>query len=195
MTEQASVAWLLVQISELVHRAEQMSMGMMRLLPPETRAEMPEEASATMAGAEVEELAIVAAEAAEIAEQVRQLTQGLPDEDVEIAYEDVREAAAADLAQGMLDPERAVVAARLLDVRTGWPALAEGLRTLDIRESWTGWAPRGMLAAFRDAGSELVGRALELAGIPPETVYADCTPEQLVRLAHVLDELGRGWRP
>lgn len=190
-----AAAWRIVQIAELVRRAEQLHLAVMHVLPPEASAEISESAGTTMTAAEIEEIRSHAGEAAEIAEQIRQLAQSLPGEDVEIGYEDVREAAAADLAHGVLDPERVLVAARVLDVRIGWPALAEGLRAVDIRESWTGWAPRGMLSSFRGAGRQLVDRALELAGIPPETAYADCAPEQLARLAQAIEELGRGWRP
>ncbi len=52
-----------------------------------------------------------------------------------------------------------------------------------------------MLSAFRGAGRQLVTLALQLADIPPETAYADCTAEQLARLADAIDELGRAWRP
>lgn len=182
-------------MAELVRRAEQLHLAVLHVLPSEASAEISEGATATMAAAEVEEIASHVGEAAEIAEQIRQLAHGLPDGDVEIVYEDVREAAAAALAHGVLDPERVLLAARVLDVRTGWPALAEGLRAVDIRESWTGWTPRGMLSAFRGAGRQMVGRALELAGIPSDTAYADCTPEQLERLAQGIDALGRDRRP
>lgn len=195
MTGHASPAWRLVQIAELVRRAEELHLRAMNLLPPEARAEIPEGAAATMPAAEIEQLATTAAEGTEIAEQIRQLAQALADEDVEIAYEDVREAAAADLARGMLDADRVLVAARVLDVATGWPALAETLLAIDIRDSWTGWTPRRMLSAFRGAGRQLVSLALQLADVPPETAYADCTAEQVARLADAIDELGRAWRP
>ena len=195
MTAHAAPAWQLVQIAELVRRAEELHLRAMNLLPPEARADILEGAVATMPAVEIEQLATAAAEGAEIAEQIRQLAQSLPDEDVEIAYEDVREAAAADLTRGMLDAERVLVVARVLDVATGWPALAETLRVVDIRDSWTDWTPRQMLSAFRGAGRQLVTLALQLADIPPETAYADCTAEQLARLADAIDELGRAWRP
>ncbi len=195
MTSDAAPAWQLVQIAELMRRAEHLHLGAMRLLPSEARAELPADSSATITAAEIEQLAARAAESAEIAEQIRLLAQRLPDEDVEIAYDDVREAAAADLAQGILDHERVLVAARVLDVAAGWPALAEALRVVDIRDSWTGWTPRRMLSAFRGAGEQLVNLALQLAEIPPESDYADCTAEQLARLASAIDELGHGWKP
>lgn len=190
-----AAAWRIVQIGELVRRAEQLHLAVMHVLPPEASAEISAGAVAPMTAAEIEEIATHAGEAAEIAEQIRQLAQSLPGEDIEIGYADVRDSAAADLAHGVLDPDRVLVGARVLDVRIGWPALAEGLRAVDIRDSWTGWAPRGMLSSFRGAGRQLVSRALDLAGISPETAYADCTPEQLARLAQTIDELGRGWRP
>ncbi|HMJ95779.1 MAG TPA: hypothetical protein VK486_07995, partial [Thermoleophilaceae bacterium] len=129
--EPSRPAWRLVQIGELVRRAEQLHLGTMRLLPPEARSDIPEGAAATMTAAELEQLAATAAEGAEVADQVRDLAQGLPDEDTVIHHEDVRDAAAADLGAGMLDPERVLIAARVLDVATGWPALADGLRTVD----------------------------------------------------------------
>lgn len=194
MTDQAAPAWRLVEIAELVRRGERLHLGAMRLLPSEVRAEMPEGADATVPAADVEELAGIAAESLEIAEQVRQLAQSLPDEDIEVVYADVREAAATDLAQGMLDHERVLLAARVLDVRSGWPALAEALRVVDIRDSWTHAMPRRTLSAFRRAGRQVVSRALQLAGLSAEATYADCTPEQLANLARAIDDLEGAWR-
>lgn len=195
MTASASPAWALVQLAELVRRAEQLHLAALHVLPSEAGAEIPESAIVTVSVAEVDGLAAFASEAAEIAEHVRHLAQALPDGEVRIAYPDVHEAAAAELAQGILDPERVLVAARVLDVATGWPALAEALRVVDIPAGWSGWAPRGMLSAFRGADGQLVARALALAEIPPETGFADCAAEQLGRLADAIDELGRAWSP
>lgn len=195
MTDHAAPAWRLVEIAELVRRGEQLHLSAMSLLPSEVRAEMPEGTDTAIPAADIEQLASIAVESVEIAEQVCQLAQPLPDEDAVILYEDVREAAAADLAQGMLDHERVLVAARVLDVRAGWPALAEALRVVDIRDSWVHATPRRTLSAFRGAGRQLVTRALQLAGLSSEVAYADCTPEQLARLARAIDELGRTWRP
>lgn len=161
MTDQTAAAWRLVEIAELVRRGEQLHLSAMSLLPAEVRAEMPKETDTTMPAVDIEQLASIAVESVEIAEQVRQLAQSLPDEDVAIVYEDVREAAAADLEQGVLDHERVLVAARVLEVRNGWPALAEALRVVDIRDSWTHATPCRTLSAFRGAGRQLVSRALQ----------------------------------
>jgi len=194
MTPATSPAWGLVQIAELVRRAEQTHLAVMRLLPGEARADLPEHASASMTGAAIQELQDLVAEGAEIVEQVGDLARSLPAEDVAITYEEVRSAAAADLAEGILDAERVLVAARVLDTEIGWPALAEGMRAVDIRESWTGSTPCATLCAFRGADRPVVKRALRLAEIPWEAGYHDCTADQLARLADVIDELGRASR-
>jgi hypothetical protein len=190
-----SPAWRLVLIAELLCHVEQLHLVALRLLAPEARAEMPEGTAATMAAAEIEQLVATLTDGAEIAEQVHLLAQALPDEDIEIAYEDVRDAAAADLAGGLLDPERAFVAARVLDVGTGWPALADGLRTVDVHESWTDRTPRALLSAFRGAGRQLVRRAVQHAGLAPERAFDECHADELARLADAIDRLGRAWRP
>jgi hypothetical protein len=193
--EMPSAGWRLVQVAELLRRAEEAHLVAMHLLPPEVRAEIREDATATMTAAEIEQLHITLVDGAEIAEQARQIAQGLPSEPVEIVYGEVRQAAAVDLAQGILDPERVLVTARVLDVETGWPALAEGLRVVDIRDSWGRLTPQRMLSAFRGAGRQLVARALQRADVSSEATYADFSAEQLAELARAIDELGRAWRP
>ncbi len=195
MTEHAAApGWRLVEIAELVRRHQQLQMEALELLPSEACAEMPQGTDTEMFAADIERLTSIANESADIAEQVRHLAQSLPDEEVEIVYGDVCEAAAADLTDGMLDHERVLVAARVLDVRRGWPALAEGLRVVDIRDSWASATPRRTLSAFRGAGRALVSRALQAGGISSDAAYIDCAPEQLSSLADAIDELGGAWR-
>lgn len=191
--DRPSPSWRLVLIAELLRQVEQLHLEAMRLLAPETCAEIADGTVATMAAAEIEQLVATLADGAEMGEQIRLLAQVLPGEDIEIAYEDVRDAAAVDLAAGVLDPERALIAARVLDVGTGWPALAEGLRALDVRDGWGARTPRALLSEFRGAGRQLVAQAAQRAGLVPERTFEECSAEELARLADAIDGLGRAW--
>lgn len=182
----AEAPWQLVQMAELIRRAEDLHLATLGLLGLEARAEIPEGAAAVVKHPSVLAIAGCVADAADIAEQLDALGRALPDDAVSITYEAVRDAAATDLAGGILDPHRAITAARVLDVQTGWPALAEALR-VEAPANWDDLAVVDVLAQFRGAERQLVKRVLDDAGIPPDRSFADCSPEALLRLATGLD--------
>lgn len=195
VTPPMAPAWTLVQLADLVRRAEQQHLVAMHALTADVRVQLREGIDITVSAAEIQQLTALAAESAEIAEHLHHLAQALPCEDIEVSWDDVREVAAAELAEGIIDADRALLAARVLDVATGWPALAEALRVPEIPAGWHSYTPRAMLSAFRGAGSALVTRALTLAETPPNARFANCSAEQLTRLADAIDELARGLRP
>jgi hypothetical protein len=95
----------------------------------------------------------------------------------------VRDAAAADLADGIVDPRRVLLAARLLDVRHGWPALAASLVAGDVVSAWGALTVGELIGRFRDADARVVARVVEEAGLRPGSRFAACPAEQLVAVA------------
>ena len=116
--------WTLVQLSELVRRAEELLLDGITLAGPHTHAGMPADATIELAPGELQRVAAALAEGVEIAEQLELLAARLPADPVLARYDAVRDAAAADVANGIVDPRRLLLAARLLDVATAgrrWP--------------------------------------------------------------------------
>src|SRR6185436_4018022 len=126
MNEVAGAAgWTVVQLSELVRRAEELLLDGITLVGPHAHAAMPDDACIELSPTELRRVATALIEGIEIAEQLELLAARLPDEAVAVDYGAVRDAAVADLASGIVDPRRVLLAARLLDVAHGWPALAD----------------------------------------------------------------------
>jgi hypothetical protein len=69
----------------------------------------------------------------QIAELVRQSEDLLLEHGITATYDDVREGAAAALADGILDPTVARMTAGALNVRAGWTALANALLSSLVR--------------------------------------------------------------
>jgi hypothetical protein len=181
--EAGAVGWTLVQISELVRRAEELLLDGITLVGPHAHAGVGGNATIELAPAELSRIAAAVAEGVEIAEQLELLAAHLPEEGVRAGYEDVRAAAAADLASGIVDPRRVVLAARLLDVAHGWPALAASLAAGDVVAAWGTLTVEALLARFRDADRALVELVVAEAGVEPGERFAACPPQRLAALA------------
>lgn len=175
--------WTLVQVTELARRAEQLLLDSIALFGPHAHAAMAGDATIALGAAEMRRVAESLTESAEIAEQLELLAARLPDHDVEAHYGAVRAAAAADLATGIVDPHRVLLAARLLDVEGGWPALAASLVAGDVVAAWDCLTVAELLGRFRGSDPRTVAQVLDEAGLAPETPFASCMPPQLVALA------------
>jgi hypothetical protein len=176
--------WTLVQLSELVRRAEQLLLDGITLVGPQAHAGMAPDATIELGTDELRRVAAALTEGVEIAEQLELLAVRLPrDGPVEARYAAVRDAAAADLAGGILDPQRVLLAARLLDVAQGWPALATSLAAGDVVSVWGALTVETLLERFRDADPRAVEQIVAEAGVAPQTRFADCPSEQLDALA------------
>lgn len=192
MTDVSTASWRIVLIAELLRRAEDLSRDALRTLGAQPGGELAEGATVALSAEAIERLNATLATVADIAEQLRLLAERLPEDALTVSYSAAREGAAATLADGPFDYERALIAARVLDVDAGWPALAACLRAIDVRETWPGRSPRELLRAFRGADSQLAAHALQRAGLTPETTFEACSATQIARLADVLDALGGG---
>jgi hypothetical protein len=176
--------WTLVQLSELVRRAEELLLDGITLVGPHAHAGMAADATIELAPDELARVASQLTEGVEIAEQLDLLAARLPrNAGIRASYEAVRNAAAADLANGIVDPRRMLLAARLLDVARGWPALAASLTAGDVVSAWGSLTVLELLGRFRNADPSLVGQIAAEAGVDQDTRFAACPPEQLEALA------------
>jgi len=183
-TRQAGGAgWTLVQLSEHVRRVEELLLDGIALLGPHAHAAMAPGATIELGPAELRRLVAALTEGGEIAEQLELLAARLPAGELSASYENVRAAAAADLASGIVDPRRLLLAARVLDVEHGWPALAASLAAGDVVSAWGGLSVEALLGRFRDADPALVALVAAEAGVEPGAPLAQCSADQLAALA------------
>src|SRR5262249_34061633 len=149
--EAGRAGWTLIQLSELVRRAEELLLDGITLAGPHAHAGMPPHATIALSADELRRAAAALNEGVEIAEQLELLAGRLPDGAVEAGYDAVRDAAVAALANGIVDPRRVLLAARVLDAAHGWPALAASLAAGDVVSAWGELTLACLLGRFRDA--------------------------------------------
>jgi hypothetical protein len=187
MSELASEAgrsgWALVQISELVRRAEELLLDGIGLVGPHVHAAMPSDAVVELGVDEVRRATAALVEGGEISEQLELLAARLPGGGIAASYDEICDAAASDLAAGIVDPRRVLLAARLLDVPRGWTALAASLAAGDVVSAWGSLTVEALLGRFRDADPRVVAQVVEEAGLAPGTCFDACPAEQLGALA------------
>jgi hypothetical protein len=186
--------WTLVQLSELVRRAEELLLDGITLVGPHAHAGMPADSAIELSGAAVRRVAASLSEGVEIAERLELLSARLPDAELVATYDGIRDAAAADLAEGIVDPQRVQLAARMLDVAHGWRALAASLAAGDVVSAWGELTVEHLLARFRGADLDVVAQVLEEAGLERDARFATCPPEQLAALAAGLRRHASGQR-
>jgi hypothetical protein len=181
--ETGRAGWTLVQLSELVRRAEELLLDGITLVGPHAHAGMASDATIELREAELRRVGQALAEGVEIADQLELLAARLPGGAIAAGWEAVRDAAATDLAGGIVDPRRVVLAARVLDVAHGWPALAASLAEGDAVSAWDSLTVDELLGRFRDADPRVVEQVVEEAGLRPGTPFAACPSERLTALA------------
>jgi hypothetical protein len=175
--------WTLVQLAESVRRAERLLLDGIALVGPHAHAAMPADAAIELSADELRRLVASLAEGVEIAEQLDLLSARLPDTGLAAPYEAVRDAAAADLAEGIVDPRRVLLAARVLDVAHGWGALAASLAAGDVVSAWEALTVEQLLGRFRGADPRVVAQVVEDAELEADARFASCSPERLAALA------------
>jgi hypothetical protein len=175
--------WTLVQISELVRRAEELLLDGIALVGPHAHAAMSPSATIELNADELRRVAGSLLEGVEIAEQLELLAARLPDGGIAASYEALSGAVAADLASGIVEPRRVLLAARLLDVSRGWEALAASLAAGDVVSAWGSLTVEELLGRFRGADPRRIAHVVEEAGLASGTRFAACPSEQLAALA------------
>lgn len=181
--DSGQAGWTLVQLSELIRRAEELLLDGITLVGPHVHAGIGDGTAIELGAAELRRVGSVVAEGVEIAEQLELLAARLPDGPVAADYGAVRDAAADDLARGIVDPRRVLLAARVLDAASGWPALAASLHAGDVVSAWGTLTIEQLLGRFRAADPRLVEQVATEAGLEPGTRFSACPPEQLAELA------------
>jgi hypothetical protein len=182
-----AAGWTLIQLAELVRGVEDLLVEATTVLAPDAHGGMPADAELSLGSTERQRVSDTLEEVAETADRLLLLASQLPQGEVHASYEDVRDAAAEDLTNGILDPQRALLAARLLDVRSGWPALAVALRESDVVTAWGSITVEQLLGRFRGGDRELVQRVVAEAGLPPDSPFASCQDAWLEQLAGALE--------
>ncbi|HEV7773422.1 MAG TPA: hypothetical protein VGO48_09080 [Conexibacter sp.] len=175
--------WTLIQISELVRRAEELLLDGVTLVGPHAHAGMPPDATIELGADGLRRVATSLLEGVEISEQLELLATRLPDGRIDAPYDAVRDAIADDLATGIVEPRRVLLAARLLDVPHGWEALAASLAAGDVVSAWGALTVEELLGRFRNANPRIVAQVVEEAGLGQGTRFAACPAERLAALA------------
>jgi hypothetical protein len=188
-SEEASAAWDLVQLTELLRAAEACSDEVLRTLR-NIDTEIPEGGRVARDADVLAHLKGTLNDYAQLAEHAAALAERLPDTGIEVHYKELAGAAAHDLAEGILDPVRVRWAAELLDYRVGWRALAEGLRASDAHGGWGDLTLQDLLTRFRRARVTHVRELTASTDVTPATEFAECTPPQIALLAASLDLAG-----
>ncbi len=182
-------AWRLVQLAELLRRSHRLhEWALVEIDRIEVAAQFVVDGSTTLGETTTAELEAYGEAIADLAYQLRVLTNDLPTEAVEITAGEVACEAAADLEAGIFDEHRVLLAARVLTVEDGWPALAASLHASDAHWGWDTTSVAGLLRAFRGADALDVARVVEEAGIEPDALFSLCAPEQIRHLATKLEE-------
>lgn len=182
----AREAWAVVQLAELVRTCEELLLRALDRLDVDVRATMPEDAGWVLSGEDAEHLRALLTEHGEIAERLSMCAERLPSEGVVATYEDVRDGAAARLAEGILDPAGVLLAASALTVPVGWVALAEALEGTDVRVGWDQLGVRELLGSFRRADPVRVGAVLSAAGAGDAVLWPELSADATRRIAGAL---------
>lgn len=180
-------AWIALQAAEQLRAAERLLLPAVAItasLDPEGARD----AEVLIAAEDMAELKMITAELMEFCGQIVGLSERLPDTNLRVSYSDLVVAAADDLANGIMDPIRARLAARVLPIAVGWPALVEALRSTDAHAAWDDLTVGEMLTAFHDAEPPLSNRVLAAAELSSSDRFCSCDTNGLRRLAAALAE-------
>jgi hypothetical protein len=150
--------------------------------------EKPRDGLRRLDAGQLEQLATLSEEVAELASRVTLLFDGIPLQGLAVTEREIADAACAALADGIADERRALTAARLLSAAEGFPALAAALLDTDAPAYWTARVV-DVLAAFRGVDGLRARQVAALAGVPETARFCELQPERVVELAHVLRQL------
>ncbi len=187
-----NAAWVCVQSADLLRRVEEIVLETMTALGTDLHAGVSEDVHRSLSADESSALKQQIAAIHDLTDQLQHLTERLPDDDSEISYTEIREGAATELADGILDPRAALLAIGVLDAKAGWAALADALETTDVRTAWDDVTLDNMLARSRGADHRKALRVIRDAGLSPGSTFPECSPEDLQRLAASLARHARG---
>jgi hypothetical protein len=140
----------------------------------------------------VEQLARLDEALIELVDVVQQLgSHSLPVDAITLELDAVRRGIVADFEDGMLDPHRVLLGAGLFDARSGSSAFAEALRT-GAHGFWEDLTLGEVLARFQGSDPLLAPELAAQAGVSTGVLLAKAQPDELERIANVLERFGKG---
>ena len=181
-------AWRLLRLAELLRRLEghqdQALTIVHRIYPNMSRS-----FRRTITAMAIERLKHEVTEIARLVEQLEAVAETLPaNEAVAVTYGEVRRSAEHVLREvAMLDPATVKLALQLLERSTGFPALAEALRSSGAYTSWEATTAGELVGAPRGVSPQLARRVATAARIAPGTDISGCRSEEVAQLADQLD--------
>jgi len=188
----ADHGWRLLRIAELLRTVERHQDRALRIVY-KLDPRMPPSFAITLRRAAVELLRHEVAEIAQLVEQLDMLGEGIPDQAIPVAYDDVRDSAEQVLRQSTsVDPATVLLAAQLLDRPAGLHALADGLRSSDAYTTWATTTVGSLLGAVRGVSPQLARRIATAARLAPGTEISGCHPDEVAQLAEQLDLHAQG---
>jgi hypothetical protein len=179
-----NAAWISLQIADLLRRLEDRVLEAITAQGPDLLAS-PDTVDTAISAEETDRIKDAIDEIYDLADQLAQLGPRLPSGRIEINHREVWDGAVTALADGQVDSHDALLAARILDIPSGWAALADTLTSTDAPALWD-MTLAELLIRFRGADERLVRRAIQEAGLEPELTFSSCSPDVLARLASVL---------
>lgn len=180
MTSTASTpAWTLLQALELARRIEEHVSGEFAFY--KGGGEPIVTSAATIAV-----LKQTAAELIDESAQLENLVERLPDTEIRVTAANVQAGASRQLAEGIIDVRTALLAASVLPVAIGWPALARALRGSDAHRFWNATTVVDLLRRFRGAQPDALDRVLEQAQVDGSTLWVELAARTVGRLAEIL---------
>lgn len=180
MTPAASTpAWTLLQALELLRRIDEHVSAEFTF--HNERGEPIVTSAATIAV-----LKQTAAELIDESTQLENLVERLPDAEVRVTAANVQAGASRQLAEGIIDVRTTLLAASVLPVTIGWPALARALRRSDAHRFWNATTVVDLLSRFRGARTEAIDRVLEQAQVDGSAPWVELAARTVDRLAEIL---------
>ncbi len=127
-----------------------------------------------------------AAELIDEATQLENLVERLPDTEIHVTAANVQAGASRQLAEGTIDVRTALLAASVLPVATGWPALANALRRSDAHRFWNDTTLVDLLGRFRGAQPDAIDHVLQQTQVDASTQWVGLATRTVTRLAEAL---------
>lgn len=172
----AHPSWTCIQISALIPRATEALHEMGEILGLDGLGR-------SLTGGDVAALKHAAAMAAELAERTLLLATALPAAAITVERDAVSAGAAEDLANGILEPERALLAASTLGIGDGFSSLAEALRSTEAHKGWNEVTIDELLACFDGADADRIHDVLAAAGLAANVPFEELGADDAASLA------------
>ncbi len=182
MTDQS---WVALQLADLLHSVEE-RLGSAVSVVSVVDADG-DFSDVVLRAHDVVRVKEAATEFVEHASWILALAEQLPDGDLEVSHSDLVEAAALDLATGIIDPARVLLAMGVMPMGTAWRALALALRTTDFQTAWGDLTLGRVLNAPFDGQPQLAERVLAITDLRDDDAFSSCDETSLERLATALE--------